>query len=63
MKPGQLVIFVDHNAGGGFAPPPEYMGMVIKVKNHDEVPPAVEVLLFDGTMVTEWQDELEVFNG
>ena len=63
MKVGQLVKYVDHDAGGGFAPPPEMMGMVIKIKNSDEVPPAVEVLLFDGTMITEWSDELEVFSG
>ena len=62
MKPGQLVVFIDHDAGGGFAPPPEQIGMVVKVKDHKEVPPAIEVLLFDGTLVTEWQDELEVLN-
>ena len=60
MKVGQLVRFVDHDAGGGFAPSPVFMGMVIRIKDHEQVPPAVEVLLFDGTLITEWQDELEV---
>ena len=59
MKVGQLVKFVDHDAGAGFAQPPVLMGMIVNIKDQEQIPPAVEILLFGGTLVTEWQDELE----
>lgn len=62
MKPGQLVRFVDYLSGGGFAPPEESIGIVISVKSDDVIPPALEVLLCNGSLVIEWQDEFEVLN-
>ena len=59
MKIGQLVRFYDHEASGGFAPSPELMGMIISMSNITE-PSQIEVLCFDGTIVHQWSDELEV---
>lgn len=63
MKVGQLVKYVDYDAGGGFAPAPENMGLIVSIHPAETCPRAAEVLLFDGTVITEWEDELEVFNG
>ena len=62
MKPGQLVLFTNHEAGGGFAPAPESMGLIISIHPAETCPRVADVLLFDGTVITEWEDELEVIH-
>jgi len=62
MKPGSLVKVIDYDAGGGFAPSPESIGLVISIVTAETCPNAIDVLLFDGTIVCEWEDELEVIN-
>ena len=59
MKIGQLVEFVDHDAGGGFAPAPVGIGIVIALYNHTS-PPEVEILCTDGEIRFQYGDELEV---
>lgn len=62
MKPGNLVRVIDYDAGGSFAPAPESIGLVVSIVTGETCPNAIDVLLFDGTVVCEWEDELEVIN-
>ncbi len=59
MKIGQLVKFVDHDAGGGFAPSPEAIGIIIAMYNYTS-PPEVEILRDSGEIMFQYGDELEV---
>ena len=59
MKIGQLVKFVDHDAGGGFAPAPEAFGIIIALYNYT-APPEVEILCTSGEIMFQYGDELEV---
>ena len=59
MKVGQLVEFVDHDLGGGFAPSPIVLGLIIAMYNHTS-PPEVEILCTNGEIRFQYGDELEV---
>ena len=60
MKIGQLVKFVDYDAGGGFAPSPVILGLIISVENSITSPSNWVVLTSDGNICYQWGDELEV---
>jgi len=62
VKAGSLVKMIDYDAGGGFAPAPENIGLVISIVTTETCPNAIDVLLFDGTIICEWEDELEVID-
>ena len=62
MKPGSLVKITDYDAGGGFAPAPVSIGLVVSIVTTETCPNAIDVLLFDGTIICEWEDELEVID-
>ena len=56
---GQLVKFVDHDAGAAFAHPPEAIGLIVAMYNYTS-PPEVEVLRDNGEIMFQYGDELEV---
>ena len=60
MKIGQLVKFVDHDAGGGFAPSPAVIGVIVSVENPATLPSNWVVLTSSGDICYQWGDELEV---
>lgn len=59
MRPGQLVRVIDYDAGGGFAPSPESIGIIVAIVHGHTCPNAVDVLLPDGTLLCQWEDDLE----
>ena len=59
MKIGQLIKYIDHDAGGGFAPSPEGIGVIIALYNYT-CPPEVEILCANGEIMFQYGDELEV---
>ena len=63
MRTGSLVKVIDYDAGGAFAPAPVSLGLVISIADTETCPNAIEILLFDGTIICEWEDELEVISG
>jgi len=57
VKVGDLVKFVDHDAGAGFASPPEVIGLIVAMYNYTS-PPEVEVLRGNGEIMFQYGDEL-----
>jgi hypothetical protein len=62
VKPGNLVKVIDPDPSRRIAPAPESIGLVVSIATGETCPNAVDVLLFDGTIICEWEDELEVIN-
>ena len=59
VRIGQLVKFADHDAGGGFAPSPEKVGIIIDLYDYTS-PPEVEILCASGEIIFQYGDELEL---
>ena len=60
MEVGDLVKVIDYDAGGGFAPSPEYIGIIVSIAMAQTCPNAVDIMLSSGVILHQWEDELEV---
>jgi len=60
VKIGQLVKFVDHDAGGGFAPGPVLHGIIVSIEDNRTLPPHWVILSSEGDICYQWEDELEL---
>jgi len=57
---GDLVSFIDHDAGAGFAVSPELTGLVVSIASTRTRPQELIILCHAGNFHYQYEDELEV---
>lgn len=63
MSIGQLVKYVDYEAGAGFAPCPTEIGIIVGRESQETIPTHWIILTSSGDLCCLWGDELEVISG